>query len=141
MPQAVLPPPEPVRLVIHTRSGAARPQVSGGRADRGFRSPQPLAAWLGRLARRLRLPAWLRTPLPTAEPPPGAALRVVIANLDETRVFTCDALGHGSVIPLPPGTYHVTARTGSAEMRYTLTLDGKEAVVLDLAPWLTRATP
>jgi hypothetical protein len=75
------------------------------------------------------------------EPKRSAPLRVAVANLNETCVFASEALTHGSVIPLPPGTYHVTARTGNAEMRYTLTLDGQEAVVLDLSPWLLRSSP
>jgi hypothetical protein len=65
---------------------------------------------------------------------------VAVANLNETCVFASEALSHGSVIPLPPGTYHVTARTKSAERRYTLTLDGREEVVLDLSVWLMRSS-
>jgi hypothetical protein len=64
--------------------------------------------------------------------------RIVVANLNDACLFSSDTLADGCVIHLQPGTYHVTAQSGDAERRYTLTLDGQQAAVLDLRPLTAR---
>jgi hypothetical protein len=103
--QADLP---PAHLLVHAgepRRDAARPSL-----------------W-HRLARRV-----LRAPRPSARAP----VHLSIDDLAGRRLLELDQVAPLLDIPLPPGTYHVTACQGPAMRRYTMTLAGTAAHDLHL---------
>lgn len=82
------------------------------------------AGWLARVAR-----AWC------AAPP---ALRVCVDDLQGQRHVDADGVGALIDLPLPANTYHVTARLGELQRRYTVLLEPGATVDLHLDWRLTK---
>ena len=106
--------PAAARLLIH---------VVGAHPSRRGRLPSPLRRLLGLFTAR----RW-RTELQATGPP----LDIRIDDLQGRRLLTIQDPGPLIDVPLPPGTYHVTARLGPVQRSYTLALDPDAAFDLHL---------
>jgi hypothetical protein len=65
-------------------------------------------------------------------PAPQLPVHLSIDNLAGHRLLDLDQVDALLDIPLPAGTYHVTARQGAATRRYTMTLSASSAHELHL---------
>ncbi|MEO8652749.1 MAG: hypothetical protein ABI409_01360 [Ramlibacter sp.] len=82
-----------------------------------------------KLASALRAMGLKRSPWKDREP-----IHVVVEDMGGNRVLALDDATPLIDLPLPPGTYQVTARHGNLRRGYTLTLECNTSFDLYLSP-------
>jgi len=108
--------PALANLVIRAADGRAEPE--GPAAAPLLRG---LIDWCNKLGRRTG-----------AEHAPRPPLWVSVTDIDGRQIYAEENAGAETTLPLPPGTYHVLARTRGLERRYTLVLGPRETTHLHL---------